>query len=167
MTPPLYTLPLTLALSVTHLTAAVFSGLPQHPRPIFSGLPQSNTNSCYQSFFPLKLINLGLYEFTLSLTYGLNPLVTSLLSTSFLPWMHFGYIRRVTTLLSDRRREVGRNEEGRSWPVEPLRLSVSAILSPCFCCCCCCRPGTGELPDAPPSLSSPAIAAAIQEIYLV
>ena len=64
----------------------------------------------------------------------------------------------------DRRREVGRNEEGRSWPVEPLRLSVSAILSPCFCCC---RPGTGELPDAPPSLSSPAIAAAIQEIYLV
>ena len=160
MTPPLYTLPLTLALSVTHLSAAVFSGLPQHSRCLsLAGCRNQRqigiTNNFSVEIFP--------NEFTFTHLLWVESTCHKPVVQSSLPWMHFKrspHSQRCygRPWIVEEEERLWSLKEGRSCPAEPLRLSVSSLVVSFSRCRCCCRPGTGELPDAPPSLSSPAIA---------
>ena len=156
LTPPLYTLPLTLALSVTHLSAAVFSGLPQHSRSLsLAGFRNQRqigiTNNFSVEIFP--------NEFTFTHLLWVESTCHKPVVQSSLPWMHFErspHSQRCYGRLwiVEEEERLWSLKEGRSCPAEPLRLSVSSlVVSFSRCRCCCCRPGTGELPDAPPSLS--------------
>ena len=161
MTPPLYTLPLTLALSVTHLSAAVFSGLPQHSRSLSLAGCRNQRQIGITNNFSVEIVP---NEFTLTHLLLVESTCHKPVVQSSLPWMHFKrspHSQRCygRPWIVEEEERLWSLKEGRSCPAEPLRLSVSSlVVSFTRCRCCCCRPGTGELPDAPPSLSSPAIA---------
>ena len=90
-------------------------------------------------------------------TFGLNPLVTI---QSSLPWIHFKrspHFQRRPWLVEKRLVVEGKSQD-LSGRASPALCLLSLVVSFSRCCGC---PETGELPDAPPSLSSTAIAAAL------